>query len=66
MKRFLLILAAALVIVVDVGRADAVSDWNSIANTVFLNAARPGGAALIDMTYVHIAIFDAVNADEVC
>jgi len=62
MKRFLLILAAALVIVVDVGRADAVSDWNSIANTVFLNAARPGGAALIDMTYVHIAIFDAVNA----
>jgi len=62
MKRFLLLLAVALVIFVGGVRADAVSDWNSIANTVFLNAARPGGAAIIDMTYVHIAIYDAVNA----
>ena len=43
-------------------RADMVSDWNSIANTVFLNSGRPGGAVIVDMAYVHIAIYDAVNA----
>lgn len=62
MKRYLLFLAVASVIVVGGVRADAVSDWNSIANSVFLNAARPGGAAIIDMAYVHIAIYDAVTA----
>jgi hypothetical protein len=43
-------------------RADAVADWNKIANDVFLSSGRPGGAALVDMAYVHIAIYDAVNA----
>jgi hypothetical protein len=43
MKRYLLFLAVASVLLVGGVRADAVSDWNSIANTVFLNAARPGG-----------------------
>jgi len=62
MKRYLLFLAVASVILVGGVRADAVSDWNSIANSVFLQVARPGGAAIIDMAYVHIAIYDAVNA----
>jgi hypothetical protein len=62
MKRYLLFLAVASVLFVGGVRADAVSDWNSTANTVFLTAARPGGGALIDMAYVHIAIYDAVNA----
>jgi hypothetical protein len=62
MKRYLLFLAVASVLFVGGVRADAVSDWNSIANTVFLAAARPGGGAIIDMTYIHIAIYDAVNA----
>ena len=44
-------------------RADAVSDWNVIANTVVIaNAARPAPASIIDVTYVNAAIYDAVNA----
>jgi hypothetical protein len=44
-------------------RADMVTDWNAIANTVVVtNAGRPPGAAHVDMAYVHIAIYDAVNA----
>ena len=44
-------------------RADMVTDWNAIANTaVVTNAGRPPGAAHVDMAYVHIAIYDAVNA----
>ena len=62
MNRYFLFLVVASVLFVGGVRADAVSDWNSIANTVFLNAARPGGAAIIDMVYVHIVIYDAVNA----
>jgi hypothetical protein len=43
--------------------AEAVSDWNQIAQTVIVtNAGRPPGAALVDFAYVHIAIYDAVNA----
>ena len=62
MKRYLLFLAVASVLVVGGVKADAVTDWNSIANTVFITAARTNGGALTDMAYVHIAIFDAVNA----
>ncbi len=44
-------------------RADVVTDWNGIANTVIVtNANRPPGAALVDMAYVHAAVYDAVNA----
>jgi hypothetical protein len=43
-------------------KADAVSDWSSIAATVFINVGRPGGGAAIDFAYVHAAIYDAVNA----
>jgi hypothetical protein len=44
-------------------KADVVSDWNKIADTaVVTNARRPAGAALVDMAYVHAAIYDAVNA----
>ena len=43
--------------------ADVVTDWNAIANTtVVANGARPAGAALVDMAYVHAAVYDAVNA----
>ena len=62
MKRYLSFLALVSVLVVGDVKADAVIDWNSTANTVFITAARPNGAALADMAYVHIAIFDAVNA----
>lgn len=43
-------------------KADAVSDWSSIAATVLVNVGRPGGGAAVDIAYVHAAIYDAVNA----
>src|SRR5215471_7758480 len=44
-------------------KADAVSDWSLIANNVVIGiaATRPP-ASMIDFAYVHIAIYDAVNA----
>jgi hypothetical protein len=44
-------------------RADAVSDWSFIANTVVItNAGTRPPASMIDFAYVHAAIYDAVNA----
>jgi hypothetical protein len=44
-------------------KADAVSDWSLIANTVVItNAATRPPASMIDFAYVHAAIYDAVNA----
>jgi hypothetical protein len=44
-------------------RADVVTDWNEIAETVIVvNAERAPAAALVDMAYVHAAIYDAVNS----
>ena len=44
-------------------RANVVNDWNAIASQVIVvNAARPATAAIVDFAYVHIAIYDAVNA----
>jgi hypothetical protein len=44
-------------------KADVVTDWNEIADTVVItNAKRAPGAAIIDMAYVHAAVYDAVNA----
>src|SRR5215475_11405963 len=42
--------------------ADAVTDWNEVANTVLLNVARGNVPSIIDLAYVHVAIYDAVNA----
>src|SRR5262245_42194036 len=42
--------------------ADAVSDWSFIANTVVTNAGTRPPASMIDVAYVHAAIYDAVNA----
>jgi hypothetical protein len=43
--------------------ANVIDDWNAIASQVIVvNATRPPTAALVDFTYVHIAIYDAVNA----
>ena len=40
-----------------------VTDWNQIADTaVVVNAKRPAGAAIVDVAYVHAAIYDAINA----
>lgn len=45
-----------------VARADKVTDWNLIAHTAEVNAARANGVVFTDMAYMHIAIYDAVNA----
>lgn len=46
-----------------IAHADAVTDWNAIATTAaVVNAGRGPGPAIFDITYVHIAIYDAVNA----
>jgi hypothetical protein len=42
-------------------RADAVTDWNAYGVSAVLTAARgPGG--YVDLAYMHIAMYDAVNA----
>jgi len=43
-------------------QADAVTDWNEVTNTVLLNVVRGNVPSIIDLAYVHIAIYDAVNA----
>jgi hypothetical protein len=44
-------------------RANVVDDWNAIAQqAIVVNAGRGGAVAVVDYAYVHIAIYDAVNA----
>ena len=43
-------------------KADKVTDWNAVASQVLLNTGRGNANGVIDMAYVHIAIYDAVNA----
>ena len=43
--------------------ANVVDEWNAIAQqAIVVNAGRGGTAAIVDFTYVHIAMFDAINA----
>ncbi|HEX3232078.1 MAG TPA: vanadium-dependent haloperoxidase [Pyrinomonadaceae bacterium] len=43
-------------------KADKVTDWNAIGSTAIANAGRGGTPGAIDLAYMHIAIYDAVNA----
>jgi hypothetical protein len=47
-------------------RADAVSDWNAIAQQTVITAgtARPGPSGVIEVAMVHVAVYDAVQAIE--
>ena len=45
-----------------VAKADKVTDWNAVASQVLLNTGRGNANGVIDMAYVHIAMYDAVNA----
>src|SRR5262249_48431055 len=58
--------AAVIVVLVmllpNCAKADAVSEWSYIANTVVNTAETRPPASMIDFAYVHIAIYDAVNA----
>lgn len=55
---------AFLFIAVPGVRADKVTDWNEIGAQVVLNTGRAGAAGTVDLAYMHIAIYDAVNAIE--
>jgi len=43
-------------------KADKVTDWNAIGSTALANAGNGGAAGAVDLAYMHIAIYDAVNA----
>lgn len=43
-------------------RADQVTDWNANGAIAALNAGRSPAAMVIDLAYMHAAIYDAVNA----
>src|SRR4029434_8578957 len=43
-------------------KADKVTDWNDIGSTAIANDGRGGAVGSIDLAYMHIAIYDAVNA----
>ena len=56
------LLSLALLVFSTSVRADKVTDWNVIGNQAVLNANRGGAIGLIDMAYMHIPVYDAVNA----
>lgn len=45
-------------------KADKVTDWNAIGAQAVLTGGNAGAAGTVDMAYMHIAIYDAVNAIE--
>lgn len=57
-----LALIAGMLVLPASAMADKVTDWNAIACQVLLNTNRGGAQGLIDLAYVHIAVYDAVNA----
>lgn len=59
----LLVLAAALLFTPGATKADKVTDWNLIALTTEANLGRTNNAVIgTDLAYMHIAVYDAVNA----
>ena len=61
MTRAAIVFSLVLICLTSV-RADKVTDWNAVASQVLLNTNRGGAQGLIDLAYVHIAVYDAVNA----
>ena len=62
MRAFLL--AVIFAAVPHTALADKVTDWNEIGSQVVLNTGRAGAIGTVDLAYMHIAIYDAVNAIE--
>ena len=57
-----LALCAAIIPLVSAA-ASVISDWNAIAvTTIVTNAGKPPAVATIDLVYVNVAMYDAVNA----
>jgi hypothetical protein len=62
--KFALLLSLVLLSVAPIVKADKVTDWNAIAAQAALTAGTAGAAGTVDMAYMHIAIYDSVNAIE--
>ena len=60
-KNILFLLIVALTLSVSQSKADPVSDWNATAVAVQLRVPTLS-KGIVDLTYMHIAIYDAVNA----
>jgi len=56
-------IALAVLLLPGAAKADKVTDWNLIAHTAENNiAGRVNGFIFVDLAYMHIAMYDAVNA----
>ena len=62
--KFALLLSLVLLSVAPIVKADKVTDWNAIGAQTLLTGGNAGAAGTVDMAYMHIAIYDAVNAIE--
>ena len=61
--RFTLWLAITLLLAVSLSAQNVVSQWNAIASTTIVTNAKESPAASgVWFAYVHLAVFDAVNA----
>ena len=58
----LVLLTAALFWTPTIARANAVDDWTLIGRQVIVTTGARAGLSQIDFAYVHIVIYDAVNA----
>src|SRR5258708_29316073 len=62
-SRFTLSLAIALLLAASLSAQNVVSQWNAIASTAIVaNAKESPAASGVWFAYVHLAVFDAVNA----
>jgi hypothetical protein len=62
--KFAVLLLLVLLSLTPVVKANKVTDWNAIAAQVLITGGNAGAAGSVDMAYVHIAIYDSVNAIE--
>jgi hypothetical protein len=62
-RQLLQALVLGLTLMPSVADANAVTDRGAIANDfAFIHAARPAPPIIIELAYVHLAVYDAVNA----
>ena len=65
MNRFRALVLVLFTVIASIVSASAsvISDWNGIAvTTIVANAGKPPAVATIDLVYVNVAMYDAVNA----
>ena len=53
---------ATLLVTPSTLRADAVADWNAIAERSVITAAHPPPVAALDFAIVQVAVYDAIMA----